>query len=285
MHSLKFKLLNKDSADRAPLIISPIARRVKSQTVDFVDSREESIFKTAKETLVDWSWANRPISYTLNSHGYRMSEFKDVDWDNYVVSLGCSFTVGVGLPVEETYSYRISKLLGMDLVNAGVMGGGNDLILANLYTLLANAPKPPKMIIIGWSVLTRKFYWDDKNFPLPYFSSYENTPFAGVWADAYENFTKNEFAWFKEFQETKKQVDLLCKLANIPNWQFTSYYGYEADDSIEKIPFFKNLEHTLDVDTLNKHFARDVDVEGTWLAHPGLEHQDKIVEHFKRKYL
>lgn len=50
------------------------------------------------------------ITYAINSYGFRCEEFDDRDC---IIALGCSFTVGIGLPVESTWPQIVGKALGL----------------------------------------------------------------------------------------------------------------------------------------------------------------------------
>ena len=50
------------------------------------------------------------ISYRFNSYGFRCDEFDETDC---MIALGCSFTMGIGLPVESTWPYLVGKQLGL----------------------------------------------------------------------------------------------------------------------------------------------------------------------------
>lgn len=50
------------------------------------------------------------ISYKINSHGFRCDEFDEQDC---IVALGCSFTVGIGLPLHQTWPQIVAKKLGV----------------------------------------------------------------------------------------------------------------------------------------------------------------------------
>src|SRR6056300_769710 len=65
-----------------------------------------------------------PITYNLNSYGFRSDEFKNTG--NSITFLGCSFTVGIGIRKEDTFSYNVAKKLGMDEMNLGLSGGSLD---------------------------------------------------------------------------------------------------------------------------------------------------------------
>ncbi len=281
--SLKFTGMSKQ-ANTDILVPSPLSKKIKSSKVAFIDDEEQALYNNAKTALGDdWRWTTEPVDYYINSHGYRMKEFRDIDWDNYMISLGCSLTFGVGLPEYETYSHRISRSESLDLINAGVMAGGNDLILTNLYTLLSAAPKPPKLVVISWSDITRKFYWDADGKPMPHYANI-NLDLNPKWKGAYSDFIRNDHAWAQEFREIQNQVSLLCRLSNAKCWQFTQFYGLEFDKNTDKLVFFKDFGSSLNTRELNMLFARDVDVSGIRLAHPGVEQQERIVQQFKRKF-
>jgi len=69
-------------------------------------------------------WENVDITYEINEYGFRSPSFYDSD--NNIVFLGCSITTGIGLPLEKTFAYSISKKLGMNLCNLSVPGRSND---------------------------------------------------------------------------------------------------------------------------------------------------------------
>jgi len=63
------------------------------------------------------------ITYKINSHGFRCEEFDDTPC---LVALGCSFTFGVGLPVQDTWPSLVGKALGLKVVNLSWGGQGPD---------------------------------------------------------------------------------------------------------------------------------------------------------------
>ena len=54
------------------------------------------------------------ITYRINSHGFRCAELST---DPCVLALGCSFTVGIGLPVETIWPELVGRALGLEVVN------------------------------------------------------------------------------------------------------------------------------------------------------------------------
>jgi len=65
-----------------------------------------------------------PVTYDLNSYGFRSGEFKNTG--NSITFLGCSFTTGIGIHKEDTFAYNVAKELGMDEMNLGLSGGSLD---------------------------------------------------------------------------------------------------------------------------------------------------------------
>jgi hypothetical protein len=63
------------------------------------------------------------ITYKINSHGFRCDEFET---GPYLVALGCSYTVGIGLPVESTWPYLVSQALGLKCANLAWGGYSTD---------------------------------------------------------------------------------------------------------------------------------------------------------------
>jgi hypothetical protein len=60
------------------------------------------------------------ITYRLNSHGFRADEF---DSGPYMVALGCSYTVGTGLPDQVTWPRQVATQMGLTCAN--LAWGGN----------------------------------------------------------------------------------------------------------------------------------------------------------------
>ena len=63
------------------------------------------------------------ISYSFNSHGFRDDEFNN---EPAVLALGCSFTEGVGVSLNATWSRQLSDMMGMRVWNLGVGGSASD---------------------------------------------------------------------------------------------------------------------------------------------------------------
>lgn len=245
----------------------------KNQCVQFYDTDTEELYeKNLNKYGTEWKWAQQNFNYQINSLGYRMKEFDQLDWKNYMAVFGCSFTVGVGLPLEETFSYKISQDLALDLANLAIAGGNNDLVLINLTRILSNN-LPPKLVIVNWTSIVRKSYWVN-NIPTVYLPQLISDA-DQLWVRSFQNRVENFDQLIYEFQETKQQVDLLCKLANVPVWHITNYPDYYQKIDIEKIYYDLNcVDYSLE--QKNQFLGRDIEIHGRH-AHPGIELQNRIV--------
>lgn len=100
-----------------------------NQTLNWLpsDSKElffENIAKN-RQGLIDNGWLpNKEIKYTFNSHGFRCGEFSESSQS--ILFLGCSYTIGIGLNLENTFSYIVSNKLNLNLVNLGIGGSSQN---------------------------------------------------------------------------------------------------------------------------------------------------------------
>lgn len=88
--------------------------------------------KNNYEGLQSNGWIDASFTYKFNSHGFRCDEFTD---DDSIMFLGCSHTLGVGLPLEATWAYQTAKALKLKCVNLGQGGCSSDTAyrLASYY--------------------------------------------------------------------------------------------------------------------------------------------------------
>ena len=64
------------------------------------------------------------ITYSFNSHGFRSEEF-DPTADN-LVALGCSFTMGIGLPLKDIWPTKLGQALNLRVCNLAWGGASSD---------------------------------------------------------------------------------------------------------------------------------------------------------------
>jgi hypothetical protein len=131
-------------------------------TLKFIggDSKKQFI-KSTKEMPKDWYYNNTEILYEYNNLGHRCKNFEDLDQTNYILFIGCSHTMGVGLELEKTYPYLLSEKLKMDYYNLAVPATGNDVLEYNLLTWFFKVNKKPKLVVIQWPDQSRFMEYDE----------------------------------------------------------------------------------------------------------------------------
>lgn len=102
----------------------------RSVTVEWfgMDSKknfDENIKDSKKARHLATSGLDKPgcITYSYNSRGFRSREFDNTPSG---IALGCSFTEGVGIPVESTWPSQLSNLLDTNIWNLGVGSSSAD---------------------------------------------------------------------------------------------------------------------------------------------------------------
>jgi len=124
---------------------------------------EESFAKNLLKAPIDWPYRNKTVTYTINTHGYRAPEWDQIDWKNSIVLFGCSCTYGVGVSDEETIHYHLEKLTGRPVINLGVPGGSNSLMIQNAVNLLEYFPIPYAVANI-WSSTNRFRFFTGQSY-------------------------------------------------------------------------------------------------------------------------
>lgn len=133
-----------------------IGHEPSEHNVLFSGSDTEELYNQhLKSKSIDWYYRTNPISYIRNSNGHRCKEIKDIDLTNYILYAGCSHTEGIGLELENTYPYLLSKSLNCDYYNLSVGGSGIDVILHNLIVWFGTVKQKPKLVVIQWPYWAR----------------------------------------------------------------------------------------------------------------------------------
>ena len=94
------------------------------------------------ELLKSNGWIDSKFKYTFNSHGFRCDEFSS---NPTIMFLGCSYTMGIGLPIENVWSTIVAKKLNTSYTNLAVGGGASDTAFRLCYGWIDRIQ--PKMII------------------------------------------------------------------------------------------------------------------------------------------
>lgn len=237
---------------------------------------EELHTRNKKKFGPKWYYYDRPFTYKFNEYGYRMNkELYEVDYDNHAAFFGCSNTVGIGLELEETFSYRIANQLGMDYINGAIGGASPDFVFYNVTHYLNKVKTYPKLIVINWPQVARTLYWerDQMHFFLPALE-----PTTKHWTESYKEYIMEDSNMLQKFSFYRASIQTICKLADIKLVELTSWQN--TDGFWERNPDIPMIElcNYGDKYDINLDRARDIGV-GSDNAHPGIFHQQLLVDY------
>jgi hypothetical protein len=106
-----------------------------NQEVEWLDPDSEEMYQNNLVTsLIPLQYHNqfgKHFTYKFNSYGFRADEFDSAG--SNVMSLGCSHTLGVGVPYESTWAHIVSNELKLKNYNLGVGGASNDTAFRLAY--------------------------------------------------------------------------------------------------------------------------------------------------------
>ena len=120
-------------------------KHLANQTLEWLPTDTKETFDQLMQDPVhhkyfaDKGWLQPgAITYQLNSEGFRCAEFNQ---DPCLVVLGCSYTLGSGLPVECTWPTLVGQALNLPVVNLAWMGYAADSCfrMANYWLPQLNA--------------------------------------------------------------------------------------------------------------------------------------------------
>lgn len=100
-------------------------------------------------------WKNKNVRYDLNEHEFRTShKFENLKDNEFILAVGCSITMGVGIDEDSRWSNQIEKSLNIPVVNLGVGGSDIHTAIRNVCSYIRHYSKP-KAIIVQIPELTR----------------------------------------------------------------------------------------------------------------------------------
>jgi hypothetical protein len=118
------------------------------RTVAWVPGDTEDMYnyhlEHRRSELIRNGWLDyTPFTYQFNSLGFRCNEFTS---DPSIMFLGCSYTIGIGLPLETIWPELISAQLKMQCVNLGIGGGSCDTAFRLCHGYIDNIN--PKIVVL-----------------------------------------------------------------------------------------------------------------------------------------
>ena len=102
-------------------------KHLANKTLDWLPMDTEELYKKHfvdhYDELACHGWIDNHFTYEFNSHGFRCKEFTG---NPSIMFLGCSFTMGMGLPVNLIWPELLSRRLNLQCVNLGIAGSSAD---------------------------------------------------------------------------------------------------------------------------------------------------------------
>lgn len=162
-------------------------------------------------------WHADSFTYKYNSYGFRSQEFNSNEIKSKILTLGCSHTVGVGIPQQNNWPEQFGREYFPNHIvwNAGLGGAGADTV-ARLAVNMIPIVKPA-IVAILWPSLYR-------------FETYENNPvFNGAWTMEKDNLQYEDNTAYNNQSKNKTILELLQKV-----------YGFKLlsidwDDTVGKV--------------------------------------------------
>lgn len=193
-----------------------------------------------KTKSADWIWRNKSVYYTINAHGYRTKEWKDIIWNDSILLLGCSHVFGIGIDDNDTLDKKLSSMFEREVINLGIPAGSANAILYNTLRMIDEKIKP-YMVICVFPSINRDCY----------FSLDHEVLNLGSWAESTKLYDQHVIDYIRSY---------LLDAENVKIKNYINEFSTELAWSSQQVPFF---DYTLNQDdrvrdtTVIPHFDLD----------------------------
>jgi hypothetical protein len=208
-------------------------------------------------------WENIDISYQFNSQGFRTYDLPSLIGQKVDIALGCSLTLGIGLPVEVIWPTLIEKESKFPMLNLGQGGGSSDTvarILTNVCSLY-----DIQTVYILWPDASRfEIYNNDSNLKADPLVSFMHAQVADIKHMGHMNTEMS----IQRFYKNQSIVHTLAKLYNFKVSEHFYAIGREFQKLLNISLSHLGLYHLADEDR-----ARDG-------IHPGPKQHQLIARNF-----
>ena len=102
----------------------------------FIDMREKRMTEEAIKTKKT-SYTSDSVNYKINKYGLRVSDKSPLLERNLdIMTFGCSFTYGVGIPIEESWTELVFKNLNFKGLNFGYPGSSITKVIRHIINIV-----------------------------------------------------------------------------------------------------------------------------------------------------
>jgi hypothetical protein len=220
------------------------------------------------KTLATDVFNDDSIVYNMNEHGYRSNSIKDKS-DYNILTLGCSWTMGIGVKNEFIWPTQLRNKIGKGtLFNYGNYGVSTSFI-AKTFHKFVSSQFTPNVVFIMWPGFSRRDYIkEDGSFKkVGGFRPAQSNDV--VWKNDDEDLMfiqlRNDYQDLMLFWEAYTFVETIAKLHNIKIYHTIAGYYYDVFKELKP-----HLKYTINSNTFfeptncykNDNLARDCE-------HPG----------------
>jgi hypothetical protein len=209
----------------------------RNQTLNWLTSDTEENYNKNYETryheLKKYGWVDNHFTYKFNSHGFRCEEFNG---DPSIMTLGCSNTIGIGLPVDKTWPELLAKELNMKCANLGIGGGSLDTVFRLCHGYI-DVIKPKIVVLLSPPGPRIELFVNDDVYNLGSWTfndkyMFDKSSFFHMWTTGKNNIYFN----------TEKNILAIKQLCEQRNIKFINKDNSEL--YIEKNTLARDLLHT-----------------------------------------
>ena len=228
-------------------------------TLDFLNTEEETALRNKE--CADY-YQDTPVSYRLDSRGFRNPMEIEQYESGYLLAVGCSHTFGAGNAYKDLWHTKLAAALGTKSLSLGLQGGNLELGIVNSIRLMKHFAARPRAVVYQHPEVNRKVYVrDDDELMLTVDNEYSRERFEaevkqGIVTDFYQTTMQSEIA------------DAYWLAMGIPVYHFT----FGLDGFTPFSPHILNFDSDKDSAELPQ-FARD-------LTHNGPQSHQDVVDYF-----
>lgn len=227
------------------------------------------------------TYGPKDITYDLNTFGYRSQEINLQSKNCKIMFVGCSFTFGAGLPLEEVWTSQLTNMIEdhynvkVEQHNFGQPAHGIDTFARIVYQV---APVlRPNLVAILMTTPFRQAINIDWDNQTPFIATYRDEQFANIWK-GFVNIHTDAQAFF-EYVRNFNFIQSVLKTLRIPVlWQVpANFEDWFSRHDICWHEYF-DTDCIIDASCLNNFdFGVDRARDG---CHPGVATNRMIAEKF-----
>ena len=227
-----------------------IKKWLPCDTEDLFD--EHMSKKKTRNLLTAGNWTKDSIEYRFNNYGFRSDDDFDIDDPKPGnMFLGCSFTDGVGLNIEDVWSYKLNQKFGGAFYNLGQGGTGLDTQY-RLFKAWAPVLKPKRAFTLGSFEPRREFISENALLRITDY-----------------NDEKHGAVFFRNYLIHEPEIIISYRRS----WDAIKFIAIE--NNIELYVPTKDIESQACIEAKMNYLGRD-------LIHPGPAYHDYLVKNFDK---